>query len=157
MSVNPFFGQSTLPYELPPFAEIREAHYAPAIERGMALQLDEVAAIAGSPSPPDYSNTLLALERSGAVLRRVLRVFFHQTGSDTTPGVQALQTAFSPRLAAHNDAIRLNAALFGRVKAVYDSRSSLDAVSARLAERYYADFVRAGALLDAPSPARLES
>ncbi len=157
MSENPFFTASTLPYQLPPFAEIREEHYGPAIERGMALQLDEVAAIAGSAAPADYSNTLLALERSGAVLRRVLRVFFHQTGSDTTPGVQALQTAFSPRLAAHNDAIRLNAALFERVRAVYDSRSSLDLVSARLVERYYDDFVRAGALLDAPSQARLKA
>jgi len=155
MSVNPFFTASTLPYQLPPFAEIREEHYAPALERGMALQLDEIAAIAGDPSPPDYSNTLLALERSGTLLQRVLLAFRNQTASDTTPGVQALQTAFSPRLAAHEDAIRLDGALFARIKAVYDGRSSLDAVSARLAERYYADFVRAGALLDASSKERL--
>jgi peptidyl-dipeptidase Dcp len=157
MSVNPFFTASTLPYQLPPFAEIREEHYAPAIERGMALQLDEIAAIADDPEPPSFSNTLLALERSGDLLQRVLRVFQNQNASDTTPGVQELQAAFSPRLAAHEDAIRLDAALFARIKAVYDARSKLsDPVSVRLVERYYDDFVRAGALLGAPEQERLK-
>jgi peptidyl-dipeptidase Dcp len=156
MSANPFFTASTLPYQLPPFAEIREEHYAPAIERGMAEQLDEIGAIAGDPEPASFANTVLALERSGALLQRVLRVFHQQTGSDTTPGVQELQAAFNPRLAAHEDAIRLDAGLFARIKAVYDARSELaDPVSVRLVERYYVDFVRAGALLGASEKERL--
>jgi peptidyl-dipeptidase Dcp len=162
MSDNPFFEPSTLPYQLPPFAAIREEHYAPALERGMAVQLEEIAAIVAGvgadvgaggdgsrvAGAPTFENTIIALERSGALLRRVLLAFQNKADSDTTPGLQALQAEFSPRLAAHEDEIRLDAGLFARIRALYEDRASLaDAVSVRLVERYYADFVRAGALL----------
>jgi peptidyl-dipeptidase Dcp len=157
MSENPFFATSTLPYQLPPFASIREEHYAPAFTRGMALQLKEIAQITGSSSPATFSNTVLALERSGGLLERVSRAFYNQTSSDTSPGMQALQAEFSPLLAAHEDAIRMNAALFARVRDVYEARGSLglDAESVRLVERYYTGFVRAGALLSAAGQERL--
>lgn len=156
MSLNPFFSPSDLLYQLPPFAELREEHYAPALERGMALHLEEVAAIAGAAAAPTFLNTIIALERAGALLQRVWLVFQNQADSDTTPGVQALQERFNPLMAEHWDVIRLDSSLFSRVQAVYSSRASLgDAASVRLVERYYADFVRAGALLGDADKARL--
>src|SRR6185437_13300067 len=125
MRTNPFLAASDLPYQLPPFASIRESDYGPAIEQGMAAQLAEIAALTGGLEEPSYDNTVLALERSGQVLRRVMRVFHNQAAADTTPGVQALQAEFGPRLAAHEDALHLDAALFARVRAVYEgSRES---------------------------------
>lgn len=185
---NPFLAVSDLPYQLPPFASIRESDYGPAIEQGMAAQLAEIAALTGTSEEPTYDNTILALERSGQMLRRVLRVFYNQAAADTTPRVQALQAEFGPRLAAHEDAIHLDAALFARVRAVYEAARGRregglggadgngngdgelgnadgggpqragggDSVArARLVERYYTDFVRAGALLDAAAQERL--
>ncbi|MFF0294833.1 M3 family metallopeptidase [Kitasatospora sp. NPDC004614] len=157
MSDNPFFSPSTLVFELPPFAEIREEHYRPAFERGMADQLAEVAAIVADPEPPTFDNTVVALERSGAVLRRVSVVFENQDSSDTTPGVQALDAEISPRLAAHSDAIHLDAALFARIDTLHRTRHelSLDAESLRLLERHHTAFVRAGARLDEAGQQRL--
>lgn len=157
MSDNPFFSPSTLEYELPPFAEIREEHYRPAFERGMADQLAETAAIAANPEPPTFDNTVVALERSGAVLRRVSAVFFNQDSSDTTPGVQELDAEISPRLAAHADAIHLDAALFARLDTLHRARHGLglDPESLRLLERRHTAFVRAGARLDADGQRRL--
>ena len=155
--VNPFFQVSTLPYQLPPFALIREEHYRPAFVRGMALQLEEVAAIGASSSAPSFANTVEALELSGALLRRVESAFRNQIDSDTSPGLQALDSEMSPLLAAHSDAIYLDAALFSRIAALYDARSSLglDPVSSRLVSRYYTDFVRAGARLGPAEKDRL--
>ncbi|MFI6445100.1 M3 family metallopeptidase [Kitasatospora sp. NPDC050543] len=157
MTVNPFFEPSTLVYELPPFAEIREEHYLPAFERGMAEQLAEIAAITADPEPPTFDNTLVALERSGALLRRVSAVFVNQSSSDTTPGLDALEAELSPRLAAHADAVHLDPALFARVEALYEQRASLglDPESLRLLERRHTLFVRAGALLGAAEQQRL--
>src|SRR5690242_7877111 len=127
---NPFLSPSPLPFELPPFAEIREEHYLPAFEAGMAEQLAEVAAISGisgtgSPEPPTFENTIEALERSGAVLSRVSLAFSNKTASDTTPGLQALDAEISPRLAEHSDAINLDQALFARIDALYQQRAEL--------------------------------
>ncbi|AXI77622.1 M3 family metallopeptidase [Peterkaempfera bronchialis] len=146
---NPFFSASTLPYELPPFAEIREEHYLPAFERGMAEQLAEVEAVAGSAEPATFENTVVALERSGALLHRVENVFFNQSSADTSEGVQAIEAEISPRLAAHGDAILLNRPLFARIEALYQAREGLglDAESLRLLERYRTRFLRAGAQL----------
>ncbi|WP_377271387.1 M3 family metallopeptidase [Peterkaempfera sp. SMS 1(5)a] len=149
MTENPFFSPSTLPYELPPFAEIREEHYLPAFERGMAEQLAEIQVITADPEPPTFENTVVALERSGALLRRVESVFFNQASADTNDTVQAVDAEVSPRLAAHGDAIHLDRALFERVETLYRQRAELglDAQSLRLLERYRTRFVRAGALL----------
>ncbi|MEU9132557.1 M3 family metallopeptidase [Kitasatospora sp. NPDC048540] len=157
MSLNPFFEPSTLDYELPPFAEIREEHYAPAFERGMADQLAEIAAITADPRPADFENTVVALERSGALLRRVVLVFFNQSGSDATAAVQELDAEISPRLAAHDDAIQLDQALFARLDTLHRQRETLglDAQSLRLLERHHTRLVRAGARLGADEQRRL--
>jgi peptidyl-dipeptidase Dcp len=174
MSMNPLFEPSTLPYQLPPFAEIREEHYAPALERAMAEHLEEIAAIAADPAAPTFSNTIVALELAGQLLRRVWMLFQNQTNSDTTAGLQALQAEFNPRMAGHWDAIRLDGALFARIRAVYEEWGREESAGAaggagaadgagdgagpaagRLVERYYADFVRAGALLGDADKARL--
>ncbi|MFE4602137.1 M3 family metallopeptidase [Kitasatospora indigofera] len=157
MSDNPFFEPSTLVYELPPFTAIREEHYLPAFERGMADQLAEIAAITADPQAPTFDNTLVALERSGALLRRVSAVFLNQSSSDTNDLVDAVDAEISPRLAAHQDAIHLDAALFARIEALHERRHDLglDPQSLRLLERHHTRFVRAGARLGAAEQARL--
>ncbi|WP_194837786.1 M3 family metallopeptidase [Nocardia sp. XZ_19_369] len=157
MTSNPFFERSTLPYQLPPFAEIGEEHYVPAFERGMAEQLTEIAAITGTDEEPTFGNTVVALERSGALLTRVSNVFFNIASSDFTPGTEAIEAELSPRLAAHRDAIHLNADLFARIESLYRRRADLDldAEELRLVEQYHLRFVRAGAGLDDAGQARL--
>ncbi|MFJ1704170.1 M3 family metallopeptidase [Kitasatospora sp. NPDC088346] len=157
MSLNPFFEPSTLDYELPPFAEIREEHYLPAFERGMAEQLAETAAIAAAGEPATFENTVVALERSGALLRRVSLAFFNQSSSDGTAAVQELDAEISPRLAAHDDTILLDRALFARFDALFEDRRSLglDPESLRLLERHHDRFVRAGARLSPAEQQRL--
>jgi len=148
-AANPLLSPSPLPYQLPPFEAIKDEHFLPAFEQGMVENLKEVAAIATNPAVPTLDNTIIALERSGKLLGRTSTAFGILTGALTNPTLDKLDSDLSPRLAAHNDAIRLNHALFERVKTLYDKRQSLglDAESARLLERYYKDFVRAGALL----------
>ncbi|GAA5012730.1 M3 family metallopeptidase [Kitasatospora paranensis] len=157
MSDNPFFATSTLVHELPPFAEIREEHYLPAFQQGMAVQLTEIAGIVADPEPPTFDNTLVALERSGALLRRVRLAFDNQEASDTTPVLQELDAVLSPRLAGHADAIHLDPGLFARIDALYRGRAELglDAESLRLLERHHTAFVRAGAELSAEDQHRL--
>ena len=148
---NPFLSPSTLPYGLPPFQEIREEHYAPAFEQGMAEHLAEVEAIAANPGTPTFQNTIEALETSGALLDRVSTVFFNQASSDTTPGVQEIQKDVTPKLAKHADAIHLNAKLFARIQAV----EAADDEQRWLLKRYLTDFTRAGATLSPQDQARL--
>ncbi|MGW1177686.1 M3 family metallopeptidase [Kitasatospora sp. NPDC002543] len=159
MTENPFFQASPLVYELPPFAEIREEHYLPAYERGMAEQLAEIAAITADRSLPTFENTLVALERSGELLSRVDAVFRNQSSSDTTDVLDEVEAKVSPLLAAHHDAIHLDLALFARIEALYRDRAGLglDPESLRLLERRYTTFVRSGARLGAAEQARLRS
>ncbi|MFN2576707.1 MAG: M3 family metallopeptidase [Pyrinomonadaceae bacterium] len=146
---NPFLTESTLPFHAPPFDKIKEADYAPAIEEGMKNQLAEIEAIANNPASPTFANTLEAMERSGALLTRVTKVFFNLTSANTSDTLQKIKADEAPKLAAHSDAIFLNAKLFARVKGLYDSRArlKLDPESNYLVERYFKAFVRAGALL----------
>ena len=148
-AANPFFSESTLPFHAPPFDKIKDSDYAPAIEEGMKNQLAEIDAIANNPAAPTFANTLEAMERSGALLTRVTKVFFNLTTANTSDTLQKIKADEVPKLAAHSDAIFLNAKLFARVKALYDSRDSLklDPESHYLVERYFKAFVRAGALL----------
>ncbi|MEV8099583.1 M3 family metallopeptidase [Kitasatospora sp. NPDC085879] len=157
MSDNPFFSTSTLVHELPPFAEIREEHYLPAFEHGTALQLAEIAGIVADPEPPTFDNTLVALERSGALLKRVKLAFENQGDSHTSPGLQELDAEVSPLLARHRDAVLLDAGLFARIDALYRRRSELglDRESLRLLERHHTAFVRAGVELPPAEQQRL--
>ncbi|MGV9384856.1 M3 family metallopeptidase [Nonomuraea sp. NPDC003707] len=151
MAGNPFFTPSDLPYELPPFADVREEHYLPAFERGMAEQLAEVDAIAGSTEAPTFDNTIAALERSGRILDRTATVFFSIAASNTTDGIMEIEKEISPQLTRHGDAIRLNRALWARIKQV----STEDSEEAWLLEKYREDFIRAGADLSEPDQDRL--
>jgi len=155
--VNPFFEPSTLPYQLPPFADIRDEHFRPAFERGFEEQLAEVHAITAGDDAPTFENTVVALERSGQTLLRVAEVFFNQSSSDSSDFTNTLEEEIAPRLAAHEDAIRLDPGLYGRIKAVYDQRDTLvhDAESRYLVERYYAEFTLAGAALGDADKQRL--
>ena len=154
---NPFFDESPLPFHYPPFDRIDDSLYRPAFERGMAEQLAEVEAIANASEAPTFENTLVALERSGRVLERVSQVFFNLTSADTNDTLDAIRSEMAPKLSAHSDRILLNAALFERVRALYELREELDLddESGRLLEEYYTDFVRAGAQLPVAEQERL--
>ncbi len=151
--VNPFLAPSPLPYEFPDFDAIAEQHFAPAFEAGMVEQRGEVDAITANPDPASFDNTIVALERSGAMLRRVSAVFFTLTNACSTPGIREIEAQVAPTLAAHADAITLDAALFARIEAV--SADGLDDESRRLLERYHRDAVRAGARLGDAEQQRL--
>ncbi len=146
-SVNPFLAPSTLPYQLPPFADIRDEHYRPAFDRGFAEQLAEIAEIASNPDAPTFENTMLPLERSGQTLQRVAAVFFNKSSSDSNDFTNALEEELAPLLAAHEDAIRLDSALYARIAAVHEQRDSLGQgdESRYLVERYHTEFTLAGA------------
>jgi len=148
-AANPFFTASTLPYQVPPFDQIRDEHYLPAFERGMAEELAEIEAIANNPEAPTFENTIVAMEQTGDILARVSRVFFNLNSAHTNEAMQEVQKTVSPQLAAHRDAIFLNPKLFARVEALYAKTDALelDPESQRLLERYHIDFVRAGARL----------
>ena len=155
---NPFYTESTQPYQLPPFDRIEESHFLPAFERGMAEQLEEVAMIVGQSDPVTFDNTLVALERSGVLLNRVAATFFNLSSADTNEALDQIQAEVAPRLAAHTDQILLNGRLFERVRSLYEARDTLglDAESLRLVERHYVDFVRAGALLSEAEQERMQ-
>ena len=148
MSVNPFFAASTLEYELPDFASINESHYLEAFYQGTKEQLAEVEAILAS-GEPTFANTIVALEKSGRTLTRMLLVFYNKSSSDTNDALDAIEEEIAPKLSAHQDAITLNPALFARIKSLHDSRDSLNLNSedAWLLGKYYRDFVYAGAHL----------
>jgi peptidyl-dipeptidase Dcp len=156
---NPLLVESTLPFHYPRFDLITNAHFTPAYEAGMAEQLKEVEYIASNSEPASFNNTIVELERSGALLRRVSAIFGNLSATNTNPEMQRIQRAMSPRLAAHSDAIRLNPALFARIASLYEQRVSLhlDPESARLLERYYKDYVRSGAMLPEAQKAKLRA
>ena len=118
MADNPFFAESPLPHQLPPFDRIDDAHYAPAFERGMADQIAEIEAIAGASEPPTFENTIVALERSGQLLNRVAATFFALSSADTNDAINAIRNEMAPRLAAHTDRMLLDAGLFARVESL---------------------------------------
>lgn len=148
-TANPLLGLSTLPYHYPPFDRFRNEHFMPAFEIGMAEGRAEIERIAANPAAPTFDNTIVAMERSGQTLGRVSAVFFNLTSAHTNDELDRIDADVSPKLSAYNDAIVLDARLFGRVRALYEQRATLglDAESQRLLERYYVNFIRAGAQL----------
>jgi len=155
---NPFYAESSLPFHAPPFDKIKDADYQPAIEAGMGQQLAEVRAIAANTAAPTFENTFVPLEKSGRLLDRALQAFAGVAGANTNPYLQDVKTALAPKLAAHQDAIFLNAKLFARVSAIYAKRDTggFDAEQKRLIEVTYDEFVHAGANLSAPDKERLK-
>ena len=155
---NPFYVASTLPFQAPPFDKIHETDYQPAIEEGMKQHLAEIATIADNPDAPTFDNTYVAMEKSGALLTRVMMAFEGVAQANTSDGLQKVQEAEAPRLAAHSDAIYLNSKLFARVEAVYGQRDALklDPESLRLVEVTYKAFVRNGAKLSDADKTKLK-
>jgi peptidyl-dipeptidase Dcp len=149
MADNPFLAESSLPYHIPPFDKIKDEHFVPAIEAGMREELKEVEAVANNSEKPTFDNTIVALERTGRLLDRAERTFSNLNACNTNPTLQKIETEIAPQLSAHRDAIHLNGKLFARIQQLYDNRDNLglDPESAYLLDRYYKDFVRAGAKL----------
>jgi peptidyl-dipeptidase Dcp len=156
---NPLATASTLPFHYPQFDKIKDEHFIPAFNEGMRQQLKEVEAIANNKAAPTFDNTIVAMEKSGALLTRVQTIFGNLQGANTNDKLDAIDSEMSPKLAAHADAIYLNAKLYARVKALYDKRTTLklDAESEHLLERYHTDFVRAGANLSAADKEKLKA
>ncbi|WP_235011473.1 peptidyl-dipeptidase Dcp [Bryocella elongata] len=155
---NPFYAESKLPFQAPDFAHIHDTDYPPAIEAGMTQQRHEWSKIAHNSAPPTFDNTLVALERSGVLLNRVLAVFNGLAGANTNPVLQKMQELEAPRLAAHSDALYLDAKLFARVETLYNERASLklNDEQARLLDQTYLAFVHAGAKLSEADKTKLK-
>jgi peptidyl-dipeptidase Dcp len=156
---NPFAAESTLPFHAPRFDLIRDSDYQPAIERGMAIQLKEMTAIADNPAAPTFDNTIAAMEKSGRMLERAELAFYGVVQANTNPTLDAVQTAEAPKLAQHSDAIYLNPKLFQRIKTLHDKADSLGltAEQRQVLDLYYQQFVHAGAELSDADKAKLRT
>jgi peptidyl-dipeptidase Dcp len=147
---NPLLAEFKTPFEVPPFDEIELEHFIPAFEVALKENEEEIAEIVSNTDAPTFENTILALERAGSLLSKVGGVFYNLNSSLTGPEMQEIATQLSPMTSAHRDAIKMNADLFARVKAVYEKKDQLDldAESEMLLDETYKYFVRGGANLD---------
>ncbi len=154
---NPFFSEYNTPFKVPPFDEITEEHYLPAFKEGIAQDQKEIDAIVNNPEDSNFANTIEALDYTGDLLTKVENVFYNLLGADTNDQMQEIAKEVAPLLSKHGDDIRLNADLFKRVKAVYDTKSelSLTPEQAQLLEKTHKVFVRGGANLAPKGQARL--
>jgi peptidyl-dipeptidase Dcp len=155
---NPLLAKWEGPYGgVPPFNRVEIPLFKPALEAAMAEQLAEIQKIANDPAPPDFENTIAALERSGGTLDRVSTLYSIWGSTMASPEYQVVQREMAPRLAAFNDQITQNEALFKRIEAVYNSpaKAKLKPEQQRVTWLYYTNFVRAGARLDANAKKRL--
>src|SRR5512146_2648128 len=122
---NPFYAPSKLPFQAPPFDKIKDSDYQPAIEAGMAEHRKQIEAIANNPAAPTFENTIVAMEKSGQLLQRATTTFFAVVGANSNPDLLKVRQIEAPKLAAHQDAIYLDAKLFKRVATIYKERQSL--------------------------------
>jgi peptidyl-dipeptidase Dcp len=154
---NPFAAVSPLPFEAPQFDKIKDADFAPAIEAGMKQEMAEYRAIADNPAPPSFDNTIVAMEKAGALLSNVNALFGNLVAANTNDTLQALNQKEAPRLQAHSDAILLDSKLFARVRTLYDARETLglDDNQKFLLLRAYRKFAHAGAALPEADKAKL--
>lgn len=152
---NPLLADWDTPFSVPPFAAIRPEHVRPAFDAAFAAHRAEIAAIAAQAAPPSFDNTIAALERSGRTLARVSAVFFALVGAHSNEALLTLEREIVPRLTAHWDAIHMNQPLFERIAALHREPGRLAAEQARVLERYFVTFRRAGAGLDAAARGRL--
>lgn len=156
---NPFAKPSALPFQAPDFSKIKDRDYLPALLAGMAQQKNEVATIANQKAAPTFGNTVVAMERSGALYERANQAFQAVNGANTNDTLQATDTKIAPLVAAHNDFIYLNQKLFQRLKYLHDHQAelNLNPEQARLLDVYYKQFVHAGAELPAAKQAQLKA
>ena len=154
---NPFLGKYTTPYGIPPFEQIKVEHYKPAFIKGMEEHKKEIDAIVNNKKPATFENTIAALDRCGELLNKVASVFYGQNSACTSDEMQAVSREISPLMSQHSDDITMNAALFKRVKYVYDHQSEekLDKEQKKLLEETYKSFVRSGANLSADKQEQL--
>jgi peptidyl-dipeptidase Dcp len=157
MTENPLLRPSSLPFEAPDFTAIKNEHFLPAYEAGMIEALAEIEVIANLSESPTFDNTIVAMEKSGALLGRVSRIFSNLSSANTDPEIQAIQRELSPKLAAHSDNIMLNDKLFARIKSLHDSIDELgiNEEERQVLLRYYRNFVRAGAQLSSAEKDRI--
>mgnify|MGYP003483097363 FL=1 len=154
---NPFLGKYTTPYGIPPFEQIKVEHYKPAFIKGMEEHKKEIDAIVNNKKTATFENTIAALDRCGELLNKVASVFYGQNSACTSDEMQAVSREISPLMSQHSDDITMNAALFKRVKYVYDHQSEekLDKEQKKLLEETYKSFVRSGANLSADKQEQL--
>ncbi len=144
---NPFFGEYTTLYGTIPFSKVQNSHYESAIDRGMELQNREIDAIVNNPEAPTFENTIVALERTGDDLNRVLSTFYPLLSADSDDELMEISLRVSPKLSRHSTGMSLNEGLWKRIKTVYDNRESmnLNAEDMMLLQRTYDSFARSGA------------
>ena len=154
---NPFFSEFNTPYGIAPFADITIEHYREGMLKGMEEQKAEIEAIINNSEAPTFENTILALDKSGQLLRKVRGTFSPLSSSNSNDEFRALQKEMSPLSSTHNDDIYLNEKLFARVKSVYDSKESLDltAEQAKVLDNIYKRFVNSGANLNEEQKSQL--
>ena len=154
---NPLFSEFNTPHGIAPFAEITIDHYREGMLKGMEEQKAEIEAIVNNSEAPTFENTILALDKSGELLRKVRGTFSPLSSSNSNDQTRALQKEMSPISSTHSDDINLNEKLFARVKSVYDSRESLTLTpeEAKILQNTYDRFVNSGAELSDENKAKL--
>jgi len=154
---NPLLSDWTGPFALPPFAAIRDEAFAPAFDTALTEARAAINAIADAPEPPTFANTIEAMEQAEALLDRVSGVFYNLAGADSTPAREALMRDLAPKMAAFSSEVTMNAALFGRIRTLWEARDTLglSPEQARVLELYHQMFVRAGAALTGAEAARM--
>lgn len=156
---NPFLEPYNTPYNIPPFEKIQYGDYLPAIEQGIKEYKKEIDAIVSNPAKPDFNNTILAMEKSGLLLNRVMSVFSALDETESCPEMVAISEKAYPMYSQCNDEVMMNPGLFKRVKSVYDRRKSLNltAPQMRAVEQLYKTFTRNGALLSDSDKEKLKA
>ncbi|KPQ15496.1 MAG: peptidyl-dipeptidase Dcp [Rhodobacteraceae bacterium HLUCCO18] len=156
-AANPLLKDWDTPFGLPPFAEIDDAQFAPALDAALDEGRANIAAIADNPAPPSFANTIEALELADATLDRVAGVFFNLAGSDSNPAREALQRDFAPKFSAYSSEITNNARLFARIADLWERREDLGLSDEQMRVLYltHRSFVRSGAALDGAARDRL--
>ena len=155
---NPFFAEWKTPFGVPPFDQIKNEHYLPAIDSGIAIARLQIAEITSNAETPTFANTVAKYDRAGELMSKVAYVFSSQTSANTNDTLEALQMEISPKVSAFSDEVLLNAVLFNRIKAVWENRSAeqLNDEQLFLLENMYKSFVRNGALLGTEDQEKLK-
>ncbi|MBE98616.1 MAG: peptidase M3 [Flavobacterium sp.] len=154
---NPLLASYETPYQVPPFEQIENRHYKPAMLEAIKLHDKELKAIAENKEQPDFDNTIVALENSGTLLNNITTVFYNLNSANTNKEMQAIAQEMAPELAKHKDNLYLNEKLFARVQQIWDRQLQLNlsAEQAKLLEKKYKEFIRNGAALNAEQKEKL--
>ena len=155
---NPFFSDYKTPFGIPPFNLIKEQHYLPAFKEGIKQQNQEINRIINNTDEPTFENTVVALDNSGQLIRKVYGVFDNLVSANTNDELQRLSKEIEPMLSAHDDEIKMNPKLFSRINTVHEEMDSLSLTreQQRLLDKWYEDFVRSGANLNEEQKAELK-